>query len=379
MIFQNSEVLNIVAGSGTVTITLSDLIETYYLKTASATTLSANLVLSASGTPVEGQTIEFVLPGNITLSTYTFTIFGVNITAYQALKRGVLKLIWNSAGAGSWYPVYNPDFSQADILDDDSIVDVDIDKLSTSTGDGRILKTSSGAIVAYDSAASDRILIGNGSDVISAPVTGDISVAVSGSNAVTSIVAGVIVDADINSSAAIDRTKLASGTADHVLINDGSGVMSSEAQLTQERGGTNLDTSSSTGFPTISSGTWSVGAFTGNQRVDVSFDANRKGVYYVNFPFACTVTNIKIRATDTIQATNDGVINFKDNSGTNMVGGSLSSGSINITAASVIGDGFTSTITSNNTFTANQEMQITTSKVTSGGNCSIDITYTRLS
>ncbi len=379
MIFQNSEVLNIVAGSGTVTITLSDLIETYYLKTASATTLSANLVLSASGTPVEGQTIEFVLPGNITLSTYTFTIFGVNITAYQALKRGVLKLIWNSAGAGSWYPVYNPDFSQADILDDDSIVDVDIDKLSTSTGDGRILKTSSGAIVAYDSAASDRILIGNGSDVISAPVTGDISVAVSGSNAVTSIVAGVIVDADINSSAAIDRTKLASGTADHVLINDGSGVMSSEAQLTQERGGTNLDTSSSTGFPTISSGTWSVGAFTGNQRVDVSFDANRKGVYYVNFPFACTVTNIKIRATDTIEATNDGVINFKDNSGTNMVGGSLSSGSINITAASVIGDGFTSTITSNNTFTANQEMQITTSKVTSGGNCSIDITYTRLS
>jgi hypothetical protein len=49
---------------------------------------------------------------------------------------------------------------------------------------------------------------------------------------------GAIVDADINASAAIARTKLASGTANHVLINNGSGVMSSEAQLAISRGGT---------------------------------------------------------------------------------------------------------------------------------------------
>jgi hypothetical protein len=49
---------------------------------------------------------------------------------------------------------------------------------------------------------------------------------------------GTIVDADINSSAAIARTKLASGTANHVLVNNGSGVMSSEAQLAISRGGT---------------------------------------------------------------------------------------------------------------------------------------------
>lgn len=47
-----------------------------------------------------------------------------------------------------------------------------------------------------------------------------------------------IEDADIKAGAAIARNKLASGTASHVLINDGSGVMSSEAQLAISRGGT---------------------------------------------------------------------------------------------------------------------------------------------
>jgi len=54
------------------------------------------------------------------------------------------------------------------------------------------------------------------------------------------IVDGSIVNIDINASAAIARTKLASGSNSHVIINDGSGVLSSEAQLAISRGGTNL-------------------------------------------------------------------------------------------------------------------------------------------
>lgn len=49
-----------------------------------------------------------------------------------------------------------------------------------------------------------------------------------------------IENADIKAGAAIARNKLASGTADHVLINDGSGVMSSEAALSPTRGGTGV-------------------------------------------------------------------------------------------------------------------------------------------
>ena len=69
---------------------------------------------------------------------------------------------------------------------------------------------------------------------------------------------GFIVDADISATAAIARTKLASGTADHVLINDGSGVMSSEALLSNTRGGTGKDTSADTGLAKVAAGTWSV-------------------------------------------------------------------------------------------------------------------------
>jgi hypothetical protein len=51
-----------------------------------------------------------------------------------------------------------------------------------------------------------------------------------------------IENADIKSGAAIARNKLATGTASHVLINDGSGVMSSEASLAISRGGTGQTT-----------------------------------------------------------------------------------------------------------------------------------------
>jgi hypothetical protein len=373
--------LNIVAGSGTISINVDDYPYVYFLKTSGSITLSANLVLSASGTPVEGQTIEFLLPGNITLSSYTFTIFGITIDSTQALKRGSIKLIWNST-TGAWFRVLSPDWTETTVVGGNKILDnsLALSKIS-GVGANEIVAANNSGVLGSVAIGSQRIPINNGTTIVGAEEASgsDISWTASSDQLDLQIKADVIVDANINSAAAIDRSKLANGTANHVVINSGGGAFSSEAQLAQSRGGTGIDTSSSTGFPTINSGTWSVNALTCTQRVDVSFDANRKGAYYVNFPFACTVTNVKIRATDLIEATDNGTINFKNDSGTNMVGSGLSSGNITITGGSVIGDGFTSTLTSNNTFTANQEMRITTSKTTSGGNCSIDITYTRFS
>lgn len=53
-----------------------------------------------------------------------------------------------------------------------------------------------------------------------------------------------IENADIKVGAAIARSKLASGSANQVLINDGSGVMSSEATLAKSRGGSGQDNTS---------------------------------------------------------------------------------------------------------------------------------------
>lgn len=69
-------------------------------------------------------------------------------------------------------------------------------------------------------------------------LTGDIT----GTQGATSISAGVIVNADINNSASIDRSKVAAGTINHVIINDGSGNLSSEVTLAVSRGGTGSST-----------------------------------------------------------------------------------------------------------------------------------------
>jgi len=57
-----------------------------------------------------------------------------------------------------------------------------------------------------------------------------------------------ITDSDISTSAAIARSKVANGTANHVIINDGTGALSSEAQLAKSRGGSGQDNTSLT-FP----------------------------------------------------------------------------------------------------------------------------------
>lgn len=68
---------------------------------------------------------------------------------------------------------------------------------------------------------------------------------------VADIVAGSLVNADINTSAAIARSKLGTGSVDHVVINDGSGNFSSEASLAISRGGTGQATATA-GFDALS-------------------------------------------------------------------------------------------------------------------------------
>lgn len=52
----------------------------------------------------------------------------------------------------------------------------------------------------------------------------------------------LITNANVDAAAAIDRSKLANGTANHVVINSGTGELSSEAQLDVARGGTGQST-----------------------------------------------------------------------------------------------------------------------------------------
>jgi hypothetical protein len=55
---------------------------------------------------------------------------------------------------------------------------------------------------------------------------------------------GLLANANLSASAAVERSKLANGTADHVVINNGTGGLSSEANLAISRGGTGAATAS---------------------------------------------------------------------------------------------------------------------------------------
>lgn len=84
------------------------------------------------------------------------------------------------------------------------------------------------------SLAAGNILVGNGSNqAASVAMTGDISITNAG---LTSIVAGVIVNADINAAAAIALSKLATVTASRALVSDGSGFVSASSVTSTELG-----------------------------------------------------------------------------------------------------------------------------------------------
>jgi len=114
----------------------------------------------------------------------------------------------------------------------------------------------------------NQVLVNDGAGAISSIAVLDTSrggtgINTSASTGILKVTAGTwtattITNADVNAAAAIARTKLASGSANQVIINDGAGVLTSEAQLANSRGGTGINTASSTGVAKVSSGTWSV-------------------------------------------------------------------------------------------------------------------------
>ena len=110
------------------------------------------------------------------------------------------------------------------------ITPADADITLVNTTDGTISNANVNALAAIDFSklallSSANILVGNGSAIAtSVAMTGDIAIDNTG---LTSIVSGVIVNDDINASAAIDFSKLASLTSANILVGDGSNVATS--------------------------------------------------------------------------------------------------------------------------------------------------------
>ena len=212
---------------------------------------------------------------------------------------------------------------------------------------------------------SAQIIVADGSDVAQAvDMSGDVTIDASG---VTAIGSGKVTNTQLAGS--IARTKLASGTADRVLTNNGAGAYTELAQLTAKLGGLGIDNSGATGFVTFNAGTASVNPVTDTNHVNVSFETGYVGDFKVKMGFAGTVTSAYAFLTKTIGAV-DAVITIKNNAGTTM-------GSITFTASDAKGTAQTVAISANNTFSAGDVLTFTTSGGSTTGEALVSYSFTR--
>lgn len=324
--------------------------------------LAAPYRLDYATLPPSGSKFSVIIASGIDLNSQGLTIFGNSYTAtmQNSGKDWSFNFTVVDSGGGTLICEKLP-----------------IDLADTGCISGAALVDETVTLAKLEDLVSGKIILGDGTNRPAAVTpTGDVTISNAG---VTAIGAGVIVNADVNAAAAIDRSKLASGTADHVVINSGAGAFSSEAQLAESRGGTGLDTSVSTGFATVSAGTWSVGSISEVITLLVSFEAAggttpSVGDFKIKMPYAGTVTEIYAYAVKAIAGTDNGTIVPKNNGGTTMT-----SGTITFTASDARGTAYTSTPSANNTFAAGDLLTFTTAKTTAGGLVQLSITVTRTS
>jgi hypothetical protein len=181
---------------------------------------------------------------------------------------------------------------------------------SSQIADGSIVNAdiNASAAIAHSKLASmtsAQVLLGNASNVpTSTTVSGDVTISNTG---VTAISSGVIVNADINASAAIAHSKLASLTAGNVLLGNASNVPTSTAlsgDVTVTSAGVTAIKSSVAlgGSPTTTTQT----AGTNNTTiattafVSTAVDAARQGLTVKQACRAATTANITLSATQTI-------------------------------------------------------------------------------
>lgn len=313
-------------------------------------TLAANLVVNFANTPSNGRNVFVKWDGGFDLGGNTFTINGVSITPLMASLDGMINFSYSN---GAWTSTYVVDLATAEALT------------------GSVIKDGTLALAKLEALTSGQIIVGSGANV---PTAVAISGAFTLSNAgVATIANDYITNAMVKSNAAIARTKLASGTAAHVIINDGSGVFSSEATLSPVRGGLGTDASGATGFVKYSAGTASIGTITETLIAPVSFETGEVGTIFIDFPYACTILSYQFVCTKALAGTDAGTIQFADNAGTNMTGGLAT-----IPASTAFGTKVGATITAGGDVAQNDDIRITTAKTTAGGRGFVSITYTRL-
>lgn len=360
--------LNTVTNAGGTVTFAPDDGKTLYIFTGTAT-LANDYSVTYSGSPSLATQVIIYWLANVATNGHTVTIFGQALTTVQATKNLQIVATFNPSGAFS-VNVGGLN-NQTGIINTADIADaaVTLAKLANLARGSLMVGGASNLVVATDFKTSGRIPVGDGTDLNSVAVSGVMTLSNAG---VTAFAAGAIVNADINASAAIALSKLATLTASKAVTTTAGGSLQAANQISALLGGTGIDTSSSTGVATVAAGTWAVGARTETLVIQLSFETGYLGDYKVPFPFAATVTGMYAYAVKAIAGTDNGTIQLKNNGGT-----SMTNGLITFTASDVRGTAYTVSPSANNTLAAADFLTFTVAKATAGGAAQVTLTYTR--
>ncbi len=345
MAIENGQSYEITSGGGTITIDVTQPIPDFIgLYSTTTFSLLGNWSLEFSATPPVGTKITVGIQlQSVTLNSHTIEIFGSALSQIELRVGGGCYELHYFGGLLIW--VNAPVPSQNNSISGYAIDAMPTDRISGMT--------------------SAQIIVADGSDVAQAvDMSGDVTIDASG---VTAIGANKVTNGMLAGS--IARAKLASGTADRVLTNNGAGAYTELAQLTAKLGGLGTDNSGATGFVTFNAGTASVNVLTDTNHVNVSFETGYVGDFKVKMGFAGTVTSAYAFLTKTIGAV-DAVITIKNNAGTTM-------GSITFTASDAKGTAQTVAISANNTFSAGDVLTFTTSGGSTTGEALVSYSFTR--
>lgn len=370
---------------GSTLIAPSNLPTTLFVYASGSVTLANDYSINITSLPSEGTRFRvYYSLTSVDRNGHDIIIMGNTLTNIQIATLGYydFTVVKDHTGTPILWPTQAPfDFNSSEIILGLTIKagSLPLDRLATAiprsaidtTGRGRVwVGDGSNATSTLYAAGSGKVLLGDGSDLTSVAVTGDIGISSAG---VTSIASGAIVNADVNASAGIARSKLAAGTASQVVVNDGAGVLTSEATLNPLRGGLGADVSSSTGFVTFSAGSSTVGALLDSKTFTVSFETGEQCNNRFKMPFAGTVNGVYAVCTKAIAGTDAGTIVLKNAAGTTMT-----DGTVTFVASDPLETAYTVTPSANNSFAAGDILYAVTSKTTAGGKVLLTITYNRV-
>lgn len=174
--------------------------------TGGAINLLAGQIITASGTPIRGSEFVFMYAGGVTSNAAVGSVsfMGVNLTDAQALQPLIISAYWNGS---IWDVKIILDDNGTKVISGAELVDGSVPNIALTNNTitlAKLANVTRGWIVggvtgaapsAIQANASGQILIGDGTDIISRAVTGDITI---GSTGVTAIGAGKVTAAMLN-------------------------------------------------------------------------------------------------------------------------------------------------------------------------------------